>query len=39
VKLAVLLGLGLEITHAGEVLQRHHGNLRSAIGELMHDPV
>ena len=39
VKLAVLLGLGLEITHAKDVLQRHHGNLRSAIGELMHDPV
>jgi N-acetylmuramic acid 6-phosphate etherase len=39
VKLAVLLGLGLEIAHATEVLQRHHGNLRSAIGELTHDPL
>lgn len=39
VKLAVLLGLGLETTHASDVLQRHHGNLRSAIGELMHDPL
>jgi N-acetylmuramic acid 6-phosphate etherase len=37
VKLAVLLGLGLEIADASDVLQRHHGNLRSAIGELMHD--
>jgi len=39
VKLAVLLGLGLESGEAGAVLQRHHGNLRLAIGELMHDPV
>ena len=39
VKLAVLLGLGLENAHASDVLQRHHGNLRSAIGELMHDPL
>jgi N-acetylmuramic acid 6-phosphate etherase len=38
VKLAVLLGLGLEIADASDVLQRHHGNLRLAIGELMHDP-
>jgi N-acetylmuramic acid 6-phosphate etherase len=39
VKLAVLLGLGLEIADASDVLQRHHGNLRLAIGELMHDPL
>ncbi|MDQ8729743.1 N-acetylmuramic acid 6-phosphate etherase [Bradyrhizobium sp. LHD-71] len=38
VKLAILLGLGLELDHAETVLQQHHGNLRSAIGELMHDP-
>jgi N-acetylmuramic acid 6-phosphate etherase len=37
VKLAILLGLGLELADAAAVLQRHHGNLRSAIGELMHD--
>jgi len=37
VKLAILLGLGLELHDAAAVLQRHHGNLRSAIGELMHD--
>jgi N-acetylmuramic acid 6-phosphate etherase len=39
VKLAILLGLGLELKDAAAVLQRHNGNLRSAIGELMHDPV
>lgn len=39
VKLAVLLGLGLDLADATMVLQRHHGNLRAAIGELMHDPV
>jgi N-acetylmuramic acid 6-phosphate etherase len=39
VKLAILLGLGLGLGDAAGVLQRHHGNLRSAIGELMHDPV
>jgi N-acetylmuramic acid 6-phosphate etherase len=39
VKLAVLLGLGVEIAHAKDVLQKHHGNLRLAIGELMHDPL
>jgi N-acetylmuramic acid 6-phosphate etherase len=39
VKLAILLGLGLEATDATKVLKRHHGNLRAAIGELMHDPV
>ena len=39
VKLAILLGLGLEIADASDVLKRHHGNLRSAIGELMHDPL
>ena len=38
VKVAILLGLGLEPADAAAVLQRHHGNLRSAIGELMHDP-
>ena len=38
VKIAILLGLGLEPADAAAVLQRHHGNLRSAIGELMHDP-
>ena len=39
VKLAILLGLGLEAGDAAKVLKRHHGNLRAAIGELMHDPV
>jgi N-acetylmuramic acid 6-phosphate etherase len=39
VKLAILLGLGLEAADAASVLKRHHGNLRAAIGELMHDPV
>ncbi len=39
VKLAILLGLGLDLGDAARVLERHHGNLRSAIGELMHDPV
>jgi N-acetylmuramic acid 6-phosphate etherase len=38
VKVAILLGLGLEPADAAAILQRHHGNLRSAIGELMHDP-
>jgi len=38
VKIAILLGLGLEHADAAAVLQRHHGNLRAAIGELMHDP-
>jgi N-acetylmuramic acid 6-phosphate etherase len=38
VKLAILLGLGLDLDDATRVLLRHHGNLRSAIGELMHDP-
>jgi N-acetylmuramic acid 6-phosphate etherase len=37
VKIAILLGLGLESADAAAVLQRHHGNLRAAIGELMHD--
>jgi N-acetylmuramic acid 6-phosphate etherase len=37
VKLAVLLGLGLDLADATMILQRHHGNLRKAIGELMHD--
>ena len=39
VKLAILLGLGLEAGDAANVLKRHQGNLRAAIGELMHDPV
>jgi N-acetylmuramic acid 6-phosphate etherase len=39
VKLAILLGLGLEAADAANALKRHHGNLRAAIGELMHDPV
>jgi N-acetylmuramic acid 6-phosphate etherase len=39
VKLAILFGLGLEAGDAANVLKRHHGNLRAAIGELMHDPV
>src|SRR5690606_3952680 len=34
VKTAVLLGLGLNATEAAQVLARHDGNLRSAIGEL-----
>jgi N-acetylmuramic acid 6-phosphate etherase len=38
VKLAILLGLGLESGEASAALQRHHGNLRSAIGELIDDP-
>jgi len=39
VKLAILLGLGLEPDEASTTLQRHQGNLRAAIGELIHDPV
>jgi N-acetylmuramic acid 6-phosphate etherase len=39
VKVAILLGLGLEAGEATAALQRHHGNLRSAIGELIDDPV
>lgn len=39
VKVAILLGLGLGAADAANVLKRHHGNLRAAIGELMHDPV
>jgi N-acetylmuramic acid 6-phosphate etherase len=38
VKLAILLGLGLESGEALAALQRHNGNLRSAIGELIDDP-
>jgi N-acetylmuramic acid 6-phosphate etherase len=39
VKLAVLLGLGLEAADAAALLQKHLGNLRSAIGELTHEPL
>jgi N-acetylmuramic acid 6-phosphate etherase len=39
VKLAVLLGLGLEEGDATALLHRHRGNLRSAIGELTHEPL
>jgi N-acetylmuramic acid 6-phosphate etherase len=31
VKIAVLLGLGLDLSEAAQLLQRHGGNLRSAI--------
>jgi N-acetylmuramic acid 6-phosphate etherase len=34
VKLAVLLGLGLDAQKAADALQRHEGNLRSAIREI-----
>lgn len=34
VKTAILLGLGLNATEAAQVLARHDGNLRAAIGEL-----
>ena len=34
VKTAVLLGLGLNATEAAQILGRHDGNLRSAIGDL-----
>ena len=37
VKTAVLLGLGVNNTDALAALQRHDGNLRSAIGDLIHD--
>lgn len=37
VKIAVLLGFGVEKSDAAAALQRHDGNLRSAIGELVHD--
>jgi N-acetylmuramic acid 6-phosphate etherase len=39
VKLAVLLGLGLDAGDAAALLQKHLGNLRSAIGELTHEPL
>lgn len=39
VKLAVLLGLGLEDRDATALLHRHRGNLRLAIGELTHEPL
>ncbi len=37
VKTAVLLGFGVEKAEALAALQRHDGNLRSAIGDLVHD--
>ena len=37
VKIAVLLGFGLRLPEAAEVLDRSQGNLRSAIDELAHD--
>jgi N-acetylmuramic acid 6-phosphate etherase len=37
VRIAVLLGFGLGPADAAEVLRRHHGNLRMAIGEIAHD--
>lgn len=38
VKLAILLGLGSDSREASAALQRHNGNLRSAISELINDP-
>jgi N-acetylmuramic acid 6-phosphate etherase len=37
VKVAILLGLGWDQTDAVEALLKHQGNLRSVIGELVHD--
>jgi N-acetylmuramic acid 6-phosphate etherase len=37
VKIAILLGFGLRPADAAEVLRRHDGNLRMAIGEVGHD--
>lgn len=37
VKTAVLLGFGVDKAEALAALQRHDGNLRSAIGDLVHD--
>ena len=37
VKIAVLLGLGMNNADALAALQQHDGNLRSAIGDLIHD--
>jgi N-acetylmuramic acid 6-phosphate etherase len=37
VKIAILLGFGLGRTDAAEVLRRHDGNLRMAIGEVARD--
>jgi N-acetylmuramic acid 6-phosphate etherase len=37
VKTAILLGLGLGLSEAGQLLQRHGGNLRSAINESVGD--
>ena len=36
VKIAILLGFGMDRAAAAEALQRHSGNLRSAIGEVAH---
>jgi N-acetylmuramic acid 6-phosphate etherase len=38
VKLAILLGLGWEQSAAHEALLKHQGNLRSVIGESVHEP-
>jgi len=38
VKLAVMLGFGLDLAEGVAILQRHNGNLRAAIGELAHGP-
>jgi N-acetylmuramic acid 6-phosphate etherase len=37
VKIAILLGFGLEPADADDVLRRHDGNLRMAIGEIARD--
>lgn len=37
VKTAVLIGFGLEPADAAELLRHHDGNLRSVIGEIVHD--
>jgi N-acetylmuramic acid 6-phosphate etherase len=37
VKTAVLLGFGLSRSEADQLLQRHNGNLRSAINESARD--
>ena len=37
VKTAILLGLGLDLSEAAQLLQRHGGNLRSAINESKRD--
>jgi N-acetylmuramic acid 6-phosphate etherase len=37
VKIAVLLGLGMAPAEAAKILARHDGNLRMAIGEVIHE--